>query len=50
MEIAKLGEFGLIDHLTKDIEIKNESTKYGVGATAPYSPTLTKKYSSPPTC
>ena len=31
MEIAKLGEFGLIDHLTKDIEIKNESTKYGVG-------------------
>ena len=31
MEIAKLGEFGLIDHLTKDIKIKNESTKYGVG-------------------
>lgn len=31
MEIAKLGEFGLIDRLTKDIEIKNESTKYGVG-------------------
>lgn len=25
MEIAKLGEFGLIDRLTKDIEIKNES-------------------------
>ena len=24
MEIAKLGEFGLIDRLTKDIEIKNE--------------------------
>ena len=31
MEIAKLGEFGLIDHLTKDIKVKNESTKYGVG-------------------
>ena len=31
MDIAKLGEFGLIDRLTKDIEIKNESTKYGVG-------------------
>jgi thiamine-monophosphate kinase len=30
-EIAKLGEFGLIDHLTKDIKIKNESTLYGVG-------------------
>ena len=31
MEIAKLGEFGLIERLTKDIEIKNESTKKGVG-------------------
>ena len=31
MEIAKLGEFGLIDRLTKDIEIKNESTQKGVG-------------------
>ena len=31
MEIAKLGEFGLIDQLTKDLEKKNESTKYGVG-------------------
>ena len=31
MEIAKLGEFGLIDHLTKEVKIKNESTKYGVG-------------------
>jgi len=31
MEIAALGEFGLIDRLTKDITIKNESTKYGVG-------------------
>jgi len=31
MDIAKLGEFGLIDHLTKDIKPKNESTAYGVG-------------------
>ena len=31
MEIAKLGEFGLIDRLTKDIEPKNASTRYGVG-------------------
>ena len=31
MEIAKLGEFGLIDRLTKDIAIKNASTKKGVG-------------------
>ena len=31
MEIAKLGEFGLIDRLTNDIEIKNESTLKGVG-------------------
>ena len=31
MEIAKLGEFGLIDRLTEDIKPQNESTKYGVG-------------------
>ena len=31
MEIAKLGEFGLIDRLTKDLNPQNESTKYGVG-------------------
>ena len=29
--ISELGEFGLIDHLTKNIELKNTSTKYGVG-------------------
>ena len=29
MEIAKLGEFGLIDHLTKDIKPVNESTRCG---------------------
>ena len=31
MEIQKIGEFGLIDRLTKDIEPKNASTLYGVG-------------------
>ena len=31
MEIASLGEFGLIDRLTKDIKPQNISTKYGVG-------------------
>lgn len=31
MDIAKLGEFGLIDRLTKDIKPQNESTKYGIG-------------------
>jgi len=31
MEIASLGEFGLIDQLTKDIKPQNTSTKYGVG-------------------
>ncbi len=31
MEIAKLGEFGLIDRLTKDIKPQNPSTRYGIG-------------------
>lgn len=31
MEIAQLGEFGLIDRLTKDLDIKNPSTLRGVG-------------------
>lgn len=31
MEIAQLGEFGLIERLTKDLENKNASTRYGVG-------------------
>ncbi len=30
-EISSLGEFGLIDHLTKEIELKNTSSKKGVG-------------------
>ena len=31
MEIAQLGEFGLIRHLTEDLKAQNESTRYGVG-------------------
>ena len=30
-EIEQLGEFGLIDHLTKNFEIKNKSTVKGIG-------------------
>ena len=30
-EISTLGEFGLIDRLTKDIELTNASSKKGVG-------------------
>ena len=30
-EIKELGEFGLIDRITKDLEIKNSSTRIGVG-------------------
>ncbi|MBU3713498.1 MAG: thiamine-phosphate kinase [Ferruginibacter sp.] len=30
-EIASMGEFGLIEHLTKNIEVKNASTLVGVG-------------------
>src|SRR5580700_3871813 len=30
-EISSLGEFGLIEHLTKNIELKNASTIVGVG-------------------
>jgi thiamine-monophosphate kinase len=30
-EIATLGEFGLIDRLTQDIQLKHDSSKYGVG-------------------
>lgn len=31
MEIAELGEFGLIDRLTNELKIRNTSTVYGVG-------------------
>ncbi len=30
-EISTLGEFGLIDHLTKNKEVKNASTIYSIG-------------------
>ena len=30
-EVSTLGEFGLIDHLTKNIEIQNASSVVGVG-------------------
>ncbi|MBQ4461013.1 MAG: thiamine-phosphate kinase [Bacteroidaceae bacterium] len=30
-EISTLGEFGLIKHLTENIKLENESSKYGVG-------------------
>src|SRR6059058_3566325 len=30
-EVSSLGEFGLIDHLTKNIEVRNASTVIGVG-------------------
>lgn len=30
-EISTLGEFGLIDHLTKDLELTNSSSLYGIG-------------------
>ena len=30
-EIATIGEFGLIRHITEGIELKNESSKYGIG-------------------
>ena len=30
-DISTLGEFGLIKHLTKNIEVKNSSTKLGIG-------------------
>ena len=30
-EISTLGEFGLIDHLTKNFELHNASTIVGVG-------------------
>lgn len=41
--IAQLGEFGLIDHLTKHFEIKNESTKRGIGDDAAVLDFGTKK-------
>ena len=31
IELSQLGEFGLIDHLTKRFKVKNASTIYGIG-------------------
>ena len=42
-EIATLGEFGLIKHLTEGIKLENESSKYGVGDDAGQSAGLVKK-------
>src|SRR5262245_3942272 len=36
-EIASLGEFGLIDHLTRNIELQNASSVVGVGDDAAIS-------------
>ena len=41
--IAQLGEFGLIEHLTKHFEIKNESTIKGIGDDAAILDFATKK-------
>ena len=30
-EISTLGEFGLIKHLTQDITLQNNESKYGIG-------------------
>ena len=30
-DVNQLGEFGLIDHLTKDVDKKVESTEFGIG-------------------
>jgi thiamine-monophosphate kinase len=42
--VSELGEFGLIDRLTKDIKIKNESTVLGVGDDAAVIKTDSGKY------
>lgn len=42
-ELSTLGEFGLIDYLTKDIELKHKSSIYGVGDDAAVIDTDKKK-------
>jgi len=42
-ELSSLGEFGLIDYLTKDIELKHESSLYGIGDDAAVIDTADKK-------
>jgi thiamine-monophosphate kinase len=43
-DIAELGEFGLIDHLTRDIQLTQKSTVMGVGDDAAVLKTSGKKY------
>ena len=43
-DIAELGEFGLIDHLTRDIKLTQKSTVMGVGDDAAVLKTGGKKY------
>ena len=43
-DIAELGEFGLIDHLTKDIKLTQKSTVTGVGDDAAVLKTGGRKY------
>lgn len=43
-DIAELGEFGLIDHLTKDIKLTQKSTVAGVGDDAAVLKTGGRKY------
>lgn len=43
IELSQLGEFGLIDHLTKDIKLKQSSSVYGVGDDAAIIDTGDKK-------
>ena len=43
MEIKELGEFGLIDHLTKDISCKNNTSSLGIGDDAAVISNLTKE-------
>ncbi|RLD65770.1 MAG: thiamine-phosphate kinase [Bacteroidetes bacterium] len=42
-ELSTLGEFGLIDYLTKDIELKQKSSIYGIGDDAAVIDTDNKK-------
>ena len=42
--ISELGEFGLIDHLTRDIKLNQPSTVMGVGDDAAVLKTVGKKY------
>ncbi len=49
-EIASLGEFGLIEHLTRNNETKHASTIVGIGDDAACSITLANRSWLQPTC